>query len=460
MVGLIKRKIHIYKIILSIISLMCLYNRSLAQSIDYEQAMNDIMDNYLSDYPEPTIKALDQLFAGVDISELPVWTSFLYYYYYGGCLAEIRPDDAIKYLVEARKIATTEQGIGVHNIYAIDAEKILADAYMTMETEEAEAAALILYNDIIVVGISLFDDPDYAPYVILSLMSQAKMGEEIWRDPEWVKKLWIQVRDFALELNDSAYYSYYVINVLKYYCDLGDYDTALSFMEDAKNKEILEVDASSYCRYIQEVKTLLSQDEALKSTVGSRSMDYWNNKLRIATLSTALCSDKKSLALLQEIEQGLVENQLTASFEYAQVLYLLSMNTVAPLPLSESYFAKQINLIETSPQFLVSATEAEIFNQLGVCQMKQGKYMEAQGNYQKALACLERDSASSDLPDYKNFKGVLFHNVGRNLFFLGEYEASVGYLTESIAIQEDTNETVMPKTIVYMNESMDCLKRD
>lgn len=457
MVGLIKRKIHIYKICLSIISLMCLYNRSLAQSIDYEQAMNDIMDNYLSDYPEPTIKALDQLFAGVDISELPVWTSFLYYYYYGGCLAEIRPDDAIKYLVEARKIATTEQGIGVHNINAVDAEMILADIYMAMGTEESKAAALFLYNDIIVVGISLFTDPDYAHYVILSLIAQAEMGEKLWRDPEWVKKLWIQVRDFALELNDSTYYSYYVLNVLKYYCDLGDYDTALSFMEDAKNKEILEVDASSYCRYIQEVKTLLSQDEALKSSVGSRSMDYWKNKLRIATLATALCSDKKSLALLQEVEQGLVENQLTASYEYAQVLYLLSTNTVASLELAESYLVKQINLMETSPQFLVYAPDTDIFNQLGLCQMKQGKYNEAHGNFQKALACLERNSAISDLSDYKNFKGVLFHNIGRNLYFLGEYDASVEYLTESIAIQEKTNETVMPKSIVYLNESMECL---
>lgn len=46
-----KRKIYT-KIVLSIIILLGWQNSLFAQSIDYEQAMNDIMDNYLSDYPE------------------------------------------------------------------------------------------------------------------------------------------------------------------------------------------------------------------------------------------------------------------------------------------------------------------------------------------------------------------------------------------------------------------------
>ena len=59
--------------------LLSLPNRLLAQPLDYDKAMDDIMAGYLQDYPEPTIKALDQLLAGVNVEELPAQTRFFYY---------------------------------------------------------------------------------------------------------------------------------------------------------------------------------------------------------------------------------------------------------------------------------------------------------------------------------------------------------------------------------------------
>ena len=233
-----------------VISLFALgSNLSKAQSLDYEKAMDDIMDSYLSDYPEPTIKALDRLFDGVNFNELPTKTQFFYYYYYGGCLVDNNHGDAEVYLTQARKIAYSHPEVGIRNKFALGAEMALADLYLSKGTKEYSAAAMLLYNNIITVGISLLEDIDIAGLVVMSWIGQAKMGVKIWLDPDWVKRIWIQTRDLALEINDGSYYSYYVLNVLNYYCDLGDYDTALAFMEDAKNKEILKVDVSSFCQH-------------------------------------------------------------------------------------------------------------------------------------------------------------------------------------------------------------------
>ena len=136
-------------------------NLSVAQSVDYDQAMDDIMSTYLSDYPDPTIKSLDRLFDGVDIESLPAEIKFLYYYYIGICYADAnRVDDAIISLVKAREIAYSNFEIGIRNIYAIDAEFQLAELHKMKGTEEHRATALLLYNDVITVGISLIEDPD------------------------------------------------------------------------------------------------------------------------------------------------------------------------------------------------------------------------------------------------------------------------------------------------------------
>lgn len=240
--------------------LLSLPNRLLAQPLDYDKAMDDIMAGYLPDYPEPTIKALDQLLAGANVEELPAQTRFFYYYYYAGCLTDNHPDDAIEYFTQARKVAYSSQDVGIRNAYALDAERALADLYLAKGTEEYVAGAMLLYNDVITVGISLLSNPDIGSLVVQSLIEEAKMGIKIWLDEEWVKKMWIQARDLALEINDGATYSYYLLNVMNYYCDLGDYDTALSFVEDAKNKDILQVNASSFCQHISDVKRLVGKE--------------------------------------------------------------------------------------------------------------------------------------------------------------------------------------------------------
>lgn len=430
------------------------FNLSFAQSLDYEKAMDDIMSSYLPDYPEPTINAFDQLFSGTNVDELPIWTRFFYYYYYGNCLEQINPEDAIEYLTQARKIAYSYQEIGIRNQFALDAEKSLADLYLAKGTEEYSAGAMLLYNDIITVGISLLNNPYIGGLVVLSMIEEAKMGVKTWQDPDWVKKMWIQVRDLAIELNDGTYYSYYVLNVLKYYCDLGDYDTALTFMEDAHNKELSKVNVSSYCQYIQDTKRLISHNESIKSSKGIHSLEYWSNKLDIAAFSLDLNSEEKSYLLLQEVEKGLVDNQLTESYEYAQVLYLLSNTTIKRPEIAEQYFAKQINVLEKTPQYFAYISDVDAFNLLAVCQMKQGKYQDAQGNYQKAMACLERDNSHSDQPGYKSILATVLHNIGRNLYFLGNYQDSVDSFNRSIVLQEEANGMVMPKTKVYLSESL------
>lgn len=439
--------------------LLSLPNRLLAQPLDYDKAMDDIMAGYLPDYPEPTIKALDQLLAGANVEELPAQTRFFYYYYYAGCLTDNHPDDAIEYFTQARKVAYSSQDVGIRNAYALDAERALADLYLAKRTEEYVAGAMLLYNDVITVGISLLSNPDIGSLVVQSLIEEAKMGIKIWLDEEWVKKMWIQARDLALEINDGATYSYYLLNVMKYYCDLGDYDTALSFVEDAKNKDILQVNASSFCQHISDVKRLVGKRESIKASKGIHSLDFWSNQLDIATLSTAICSEDKAFQLLQEVEQGLMEHNLTGSFEYAQVLYLLSNNTFKHPEIAEDYFARQIKILETAPQYFAYISDTDAFNSLAVCQMKQGKNLEAQGNYLKALACLERDKAYSDQPGYKRVLATVYHNVGRNLYFLGNYQESVDYFNKSIALQEDASGNVMPKTKVYLSESLSYISK-
>ena len=434
-------------------------NLLIAQPSDYDKAMDDIMSLHLPDYPEPTIKALDQLFAGTNIEELPASTRFLYYYYYGGCLAESAPDVAIEYFTQARKVAYSFQEVGIRNAYALDAETALADLYLAKGTEEYVAGAMLLYNDVITVGISLLSDPDIGSIVVQSLIEEAKMGVKKWLDAEWVRKMWIQARNLALELNDGPTYSYYLLSVMKYYCDFGDYDSALSFVEDAKNKDILEVNASSFYQHIVDAKRLAGQSESIKASKGIHSLDFWSNQLDIASLATAICSEEKSFQLLQEVEKGLIEHKLTESYEYAQVLYLLSNNTFEHPEIAEQYFARQINIMETTPQYFAYITDTDAFNSLAVCQMKQGKYQEAQGNYHKALDCLERDKTYSDQPGYKSVLAAVYHNIGRNFYFLGNYQESVGFFYKSIALQKEVSGTVMPKTEVYLSESLNHISK-
>lgn len=416
------------------------------------------MDNYLSDYPQPTIKAFDSLFAETNVDELPAKTSFLYYYYYGRCQEEVEPDDAIIYLTQARKIASSNLDVGIRCFKALDAEKALADLYLAQGTDESKATAMLLYNDVITVGISLLKDSDIFGLVIMSMIEQAKMGVKTWLDSGWVEKMWIQVRDLALELNDSTYYSYYILSVLKYYCDIGEYDTALSFVEDAKNKDILQINASSFCQHILNIKSLISKEETLKATYGVHSLEYWANKLEIATLSTALCTEEKSTKLLQEVEQGLADNNLTQSYEYAQVLFLLANQTMSNPVIAENYLSRQISVLKTTPMFFIYTTDTEVYNSLGVCQMKQCNFTDAQTNYTNALNCLERDSEYSNSSGYKNLQATVYHNVGRNLFYLGKYKESVDYFNKSISLQEEVTGTVMPKTRVYLSEAIGQLK--
>ena len=448
------KTLHFARIILVGVLLLSWPNRLLAQPLDYDKAMDDIMADYLPDYPEPTIKALDQLFAGTNVEELPAQTRFFYYYYYAGCLTDNHPDDAIEYFTQARKVAYSSQDVGIRNGYALDAERALADLYLAKGTDEYVAGAMLLYNDVITVGISLLANPDIGCFVVQSLIEEAKMGVKTWLDEEWVRKMWIQARDLALELNEGTTYSYYLLNVMKYYCDLGDYDTALSFVEDAKNKDILQVNATSYCQHISDVKGLIGQSEFIKASKGIYSLDFWSNQLDIATLSTAICSEEKAYQLLQEVEKGLVEHNLTESYEYAQVLFLLSNITFKSPEIAEQYFARQITVLETTPQYFAYISDTEAFNSLAVCQMKRGKYQDAQGNYQKALACLERDKSYSDQPGYKSILATVLHNLGRNLYFLGNYQESIESFNKSIVLQEEANGTVMPKTKVYLSESL------
>lgn len=445
------------KFLLLIAFTLCNISSSIAQSIDYKKAMDDIMSNHIDDYPEASIRAINKLFEGVNINGLPAKTQFFYYYYLGGCCSETNLDDAISYFTEARKIAYSNPNVGIRNAYAIDAEGQLADLYMYKDTEESRAVALLLYNNIITIGISLIKNPDIGLSVVQALIEEAKAGVAMWKDSEWVKKIWIQARDLAIEINDSTTYSYYVLNILNYYCDLGEYDIALIFMDDAKNKEILELNASACCNWINETKGYIDQRELLKTSKGVNSLDYWSNELEIATRATGLCSNDVSIKMLQDVEAGLKRNKLTASYQYAQVIMLLANQTIKNPTIGEQYFIEQVNILNNTPQFFIYTTDVETYNALGTCQMKLGKYNEAYANYKKALACLERDVASADLPGYKQILFTVYHNIGRNLYFLKNYESSIEYYNKSIELQESLTGSISPKTKIYMEESLESI---
>ena len=444
------------KFLIIIVLGFCSISYSIAQSIDYDKAMDDIMSNHIKDYPEASIRAINKLFEGVNINSLPAETQFLYYYYLGGCYSEAnRDDDAIQYLTEARKIAYSNREVGIRRADALDAEGQLADLYMLKNTEESRAEALLLYNDIITVGVFLIKNPGVGLSVVMALIEEAKAGVARWKDPEWVKKIWIQARDLAIEINDSTAYSYYVLNVLNYYCDLGEYDTALSFMEDAKNKEILRLDASAYCKWINETKRYITQRDVLKTSKGVSSLDYWQNELEIATMSTALCSNDVALKMLQEVETGLKRYQFTASYQYAQVIRFLVTQTLTNPTVGERYLMEEVNILTHTPQFFVYTTDSYTYNALGFCQIRLGKYSEAAESYRKALACLERDIASADLLGYKQLQCTIYHNIGRNLFYMGNYEESIAYLKKSIELQENMSGSASPKTKIYLAESLE-----
>ena len=440
------------KLIIIIAFTICNITYSIAQSIDYGKAMDDIMSNHIDDYPEASIRAINKLFKGVSIEGLPAETQFFYYYYLGGCCSEANLDDkAISYFTKAREIAYSNPDVGIRNVYAIDAEGQLADLYMSKDTEEYRALALLLYNDIITVGISLINDPDIGSFVVHALIEEAKAGVAMWKDPEWVKNIWIQARDLAIEINDSIAYSYYVLNVLNYYCDLGEYDIALSFMEDAKNKEILELDASSSCDWINKIKNYIALKDELKNSKGITSMDYWSNEFWIAVASTVLCSKDVSIKMLQEVEIGLKQNQLTNSYEYAQTIGLLAMLTTDTPVVCEQYLIEQVNIISNTPwHYRSSITEGEAYTLLGHCQADLGKYNEADVNYKKALASLGPYAHVRDL-------AIIHHNIGRNMYFLKNYESSAEHLSKSIYLQESMSGSVSPKTKIYLSETLECI---
>lgn len=437
----------------------CSVNYSIAQSVDFDIAMDDIMSKHIDDYPEASIRAINKLFEGVNINGLPAETQFFYYYYLGGCYSDAKnTDDAISYFTEARKIASSNSEVGIRNAYALDAEGLLANLYMSKNTEESRAAALLLYNNIITVGVSLIKNPDIGLFVVQALIEEAKAGVSMWKDPEWVKKTWIQARDLAIEINDSTAYSYYVLNVLNYYCDLGEFDTALSFMEDARNKEILELDASAYCKWINETTEYIAQRDVLITSKGINSLDYWQNELEIATRATTLCSNDVALKRLQEVETGLKRYKFTASYPYAQVIMLLVNQTFENPIAGERYLMEQVNILNNTPQFFIYTTDIDTYSALGICQMRLGKYNEADANYKKAISCIERDIASADLPGYKHYQFTVYHNMGRNLFFMGNYEESIAYLKRSIELQETMTGSALPKTKIYLEESLEYIQ--
>lgn len=444
-----------------LVILVCYTSFSVAQSINYNKAMDDIMANHIDDYPEASIRAFDKLFEDVNIVSLPAETQFFYYYYLGGCYYDAKQDDnAITYLSNARNIAYSNYELGIRNKYVLDAEYCLADLYISKDTYEYRALAWLLYNNTITIGVSLIEHDSYnGNLVVMALVEQAKMGVEFWWDAEWVKKIWLRARDLAIEINDSTAYSYYVINVVKYYCDLGEYDTALSFMEDAKNKEILEIDASSYIDWINKIKNYIALRDELKKSKGLTSMDYWSNEFWIAGASAVLCSNEVAIKILQDVEVGLKHNNLTNSYEYAQTIHLLADLTVDMPQVAETYLIEQISIFNTTPEYYNSILEVDLYNQLGGCQLQLGKYTDAYCTYNKALKCLEQYSDFADMPGYKNDLAVIYHNIGRVLYFLKDYSTSIDFFERSIAIQEEANGSVWPKTRVYLSEVLDYINK-
>lgn len=424
---------------------------SYAQDLDYETAMDDIIANQISDYPEATVHALDELFEGVDVENLPVWERFLYYYYYGMSISDIDADKGIRYLTKARTVAASTQTIGLRNTLALDAECQLADLHMSLANgfDEQLSAAMILYSDVITVGVSLLDDPDILQLVIRSFIEQAKVGTLVW-DDRWIEMLWMKARNLALEFNDSAAYSYYVINVMNYYCDRGDYDTAMTFLKDARKKELLQVDVEDYCNWLSETLALIEN----RKNLDSASIEYWSNELSIAERSTVLCSRKVAINTLESVLEGLRAHGLTASYEYAEVVYLLVQNTLSNPAVAEQYCLEQVNVLDSCPRFFIYTTDADAYNLLGVCQMKLGKYTDADRSYRKALECLERDAEHAHKPGYQSLLYIVYHNSGRNFYFLKDYDRSMEYLNRSIEIQMKENGSALRKTELYLSETL------
>ena len=66
------------KFLIIIVLGFCSISYSIAQSIDYDKAMDEIMSNHIDDYPEASIRAINKLFEGVKINSLPAETQFFY----------------------------------------------------------------------------------------------------------------------------------------------------------------------------------------------------------------------------------------------------------------------------------------------------------------------------------------------------------------------------------------------
>lgn len=414
---------------------------------------------FIPDYTEPTIRALDELFDGVNIDDLPPYTQFTYYRYYGSCLADRNPQKAVDYLRQARKIARSNSEVGVTNIQYLDGLNILANLCTNIGTNESKAAGVLFHNEVISIGISWFRETEIGGIVISSLIEQAKAGTSFWNDAEWVEKLWMRARDLALELNDATYYSLYVIGVMNYYCDLEEYDKALSFLNDAINKEILLIDAKAFNQLILDVKKHISLREQLKSTYGISSIEHWKNELEIATFSYAICSDQVAFKRLQEVEEGLRDNNLTNTYEYSQVIYLLSDFNDIDARIVEKYQLTQIEILNTTPHLFIYAPDFHAYNSLGATQLKLGRYIEAEANFRRAIDRLTLDPKVAELPGYKEVEEIIYHNLGRTLYFLKDYNSSKDYLEKSITIQKSITGSPSLKSEVYLLETMEQIKK-
>ena len=122
--------------------------------------------------------------------------------------------------------------------------------------------------------------------------------------------------------------------------------------------------------------------------------------------------------------------------------------------IAEQYFLEQVKILNHTPQYFIYTTDVETYSSLGVCQMRLGKYSEADANLKKALACLEQDAVDADLPGYKNILAIVCHNMGRNLYFLRDYHSSIDFLQKAISLQENITGSASPKTKIYMSESL------
>jgi tetratricopeptide (TPR) repeat protein len=229
-------------------------------------------------------------------------------------------------------------------------------------------------------------------------------------------------------------------------------------MKDAENKDISQVDIPLYIKSISEIKDLLKNRDILKISKGIGSLDYWTNEVEIATKAMALCSQEVANKIATETASGLEQYNLTESYEYSQILHVLTqINHKYPAKVLP-YCLKQINIITKTPQFFIYTHEAEAYNLLAVNQMKLKDYKHAEVNYKNALKyLLERDLHYSNSAGYKNLLATIYHNIGRNYYFLQDYQNSIEYLTKSVSIQMELNGSVWPKTERYLYEAKSSL---